>query len=436
VARPGTALTHRTLALAVDAVSWRVALQAVSAGGFTGWTRPTALVSPFPSLTHVAFARLFEPFGSGPANGYEVRYFDSDANRMAGGNPLTYRSDVPPWGELFDSPRHGVAAKAVNYVSSPRAVLAEFDAVAAEALESSRDVMLMYIGATDGVAHLYEDDGLVEVMLALDIRLAELQEQHRSRRGGPLRVVLFSDHGCGRAPVRYAESLRRLLGEAGLAVVERLDGPGDIVAPMFGIVNYGALFAGSPGAAASAAQAAASHPAVDLSAYAEEGGVIVLTCQGRARIEQREGPDGRWFRYAPSGADVLACADAARRLAETGRVDANGFAHEDDWFELTWQGSYPDPLRRLVDALTGDRVASRADVLLSLDPGRSWGWRSAYAGSRFRGGLKGTHGGLDRGSSLGFLMVNEDGADLPRAVPAHRALRGLIGDPRPSASQR
>jgi len=429
----GTASAPRTLALAVDAVSWRIVDQAMRAGGFAGWTPPTALVSPFPSLTHVAFARLLEPFGCGPARGYEVRYFDAEANRMTGGNPVTYRHDVPPWGELFDSPRRGVAAKIVNYVSSPRAVLAEFDAVAAETLESSRDVMLMYIGATDGVAHLYEDQGLVEAMLALDMRLSDLQERHGVLRGVPLRVVLFSDHGCGRAPVRYADSLRPLLREAGLSMVDRLDGPDDVVAPMFGIVNYGALFLGSRGAAATAGQAVAEHPAVEVSAYAHAGGVVAQSRDGRARIDRRRGTDGWWFRYAPEGADVLHCAEAAARLAESGRVDADGFAHEDDWFEQTWGGPYPDALRRLVDALTGDRVVNRADVLLSLGPGWSWGWRSAYAGSRFRGGLKGTHGGLDAGSTLGFVMANDTETDPPAAVAAHRALPRLVGDLRPQA---
>jgi hypothetical protein len=60
---------------------------------------------------------------------------------------------------------------------------------------------------------------------------------------------------------------------------------------------------------------------------------------------------------------------------------------------------------------------------MSLGPGWSWGLRSAFAGGLVRGGrLRGTHGGLDRESSLGFLVVSDPGIALPSAVRADEAL--------------
>ena len=80
-------------------------------------------------------------------------------------------------------------------------------------------------------------------------------------------------------------------------------------------------------------------------------------------------------------------------------------------------------MRRLALAFTGGRVGRPASVLLSLGPGWSWGWRSAYAGGLVRAGhLKGTHGGLDRGATLGFLIVNDPGARPPPVVRAEDAL--------------
>jgi hypothetical protein len=86
-------------------------------------------------------------------------------------------------------------------------------------------------------------------------------------------------------------------------------------------------------------------------------------------------------------------------------------------------GPPPPPLRRLREALTGERVQSRADVLFSLGPTWAGGWHSAVVGAWVRGGrLAGTHGGLDRESSLGFFMVDDEAFALASYVRSDSAL--------------
>jgi hypothetical protein len=99
---------------------------------------------------------------------------------------------------------------------------------------------------------------MVELLVELAGMLADLRDRHQRTRGRPLRIVLFSDHGCGRAKVRHAEGIDRALREAGLHVVRRLAGPRDVVAPQFGLVNFGALFLQDAGRAATAAAAIAA----------------------------------------------------------------------------------------------------------------------------------------------------------------------------------
>ncbi len=414
----------RTLLLALDAVPYRVAREAYARGAFAGWARPSALVAPFPSLTHPSFAALFQPFGVPPSWGYEVRYFDTAANRMAGANPLTYRGQVPPWSTLLDTPHVGVAAKVANYVSSPRAAAAELERVLALVRTSPHDVVLAYLGATDGFTHLYRDDALVEFLVALGRRLPDLTDQHAQHRGRRLRVVLYSDHGCGRCPVHYTGDLRRPLRDVGLRAVKRLAGPDDVVALTFGIVNYSALYLQDPRRAEAAAEAMASYQGVELAAYAPEPALVeVRGPLGRARVRWRGTTSGIRYSYEDLGGDVLRLADAARRLASSGLLDAEGYGHEEDWLRETAFAAYPDPLRRLADALTGRRIRSRASVLLSLSPCWSWGWRSAFVGGLVRGGrLKGTHGGLDREGTLGFLVTSDPASDPPAAVRADHAL--------------
>jgi hypothetical protein len=424
VALPAPERTARTLLLALDAVPFRVVREAFARGAFADWPAPSALVAPFPSLTHAGFAALFEPFGVDPSRGYEVRYFDATANRMVGGNPLTYRNEVPPWGELFDATHRSVVAKVSNYVSAPRAAAAELDAIFAEVLASTREVVIAYVGATDGFMHLYDDEAMVEFLLDLDDRVRDLRRRHLEACGRPLQLALFSDHGCGREPVHYTGSLKPLLRAAGLHVVDRLAGPDDVVAPTFGIVNYSALFLQSPQRAALAAGALTAHEAVDVASYLDGPGRIeVVASAGRARIRWRDTARGRRYAYEDVDGDVLRLSGAAQRLAAAGLLDDDRFAHEDDWLRESAFEAYPDPLRRLADALAGDRIASRATVLLSLGPGWSWGWRSAFAGGLVRGGrLKGTHGGLDREATLGFLATSDPGPGTPAVVRADRAL--------------
>ncbi len=86
-------------------------------------------------------------------------------------------------------------------------------------------------------------------------------------------------------------------------------------------------------------------------------------------------------------------------------------------------GYFPDALRRLARALTGDRIQSRASVLFSLGPAWAGGWHSAVVGAWVRGGhLAGTHGGLDRESSLGFFLVDDPGFARPSFARADTVL--------------
>jgi hypothetical protein len=272
--------------------------------------------------------------------------------------------------------------------------------------------------------HLSGDDDAVALLAELDGMLEELRDRHRARRGRPLRIVLFSDHGCGAEKIRHVEGLDHLLAAEGLHVVEQLAGPDDVVAPKFGLVNYGALFLRDPTRAEVAASAIAEHEAVDLAAFAPEPELVeVVSRAGHARVSWR-GPIGaRRYGYQDLRGDPLRLAGAVARLGADGRLGDGGFADEADWLRETAFGDFPDPLRRLAHALTGDRIESRADVLFSLGPAWAGGLHSAVLGAWVRGGrLEGTHGGLDRESSLGFVVASDPQLARPPVLHAEAAL--------------
>ena len=410
--------------IALDAVPFRVVEAARRRGAFAEWAAPSAVVAPFPTVTHVAFASLFEPFGVPPSMGYELRHFDTTANATVGGGVLDYARDRPPWFEFFDLPHRSLAAELANYVSPRSAARHAVDEIEREMLEATPDVFLAYIGATDGLMHIHGDDHMVELLIEIDQRLVALRARHQQARNRPLRIVLFSDHGCGNAKIHHAEGLDRLLRDAGLHVVEQLRAPDDVVAPKFGLVNYGALFLQNADRAGAAAAAVAGHEAVELAAFSPASNTVeVVARAGHARIRWRGAIGTTRYRYDDLGGDPLQLADARRRIEDDGALDGDGYAADDEWLRASMSGYYPDALRRLREALTGDRVQSRANVLFSFGPTWAGGWHSAVVGAWVRGGrLAGTHGGLDRESSLGFYLVNDAGFALGSYVRADSAL--------------
>jgi hypothetical protein len=420
----GTTEGPRTLMIALDAVPFRVIEAARKLGAFADWAPPSAVVAPFPTVTHVAFASLFQPFGVPPSLGYELRHFDTDANATVGGGVFDYATDRPAWFEFFDLPHRSLAAELANYVSPRGAARHAVDEIERELLDAATDVFLAYIGATDGLMHIHGDAHMVELLVELDRRLVALRERHQQARNRPLRIVLFSDHGCGSAKIHHVEGLDHLLREAGLHVVAQLRTPDDVVAPKFGLVNYGALFLQDADRAGAAAAAVARHEAVDVAAFSPAPDTVeVISRAGTARVHWRGTPGATQYRYEDWGGDPLRLASAQRRLEDDGAVDGAGYAADDDWLRVSASGYFPDALRRLREALTGDRVRSRADVLFSFGPTWAGGWHSAVVGAWVRGGrLAGTHGGLDRESSLGFFLVDDAAFALPSYVRADSAL--------------
>ena len=420
----GRHLGPRTLLLALDAVPYRVFEEARRRGAFSDWPQPSALVAPFPTVTHVAFASLFQPLGADPSHRYELRYFDVAANRMVGGSPIRYGRDAPPWSEFLDSPHRSLTSELSNYASPGWAARRELDEIERELFASERDIVVAYIGGTDGIMHLFGDEAGVEFLMELNERLATTLRRHLRVRGRPLRIALFSDHGCGSCKVRHATGFDDLLRDDGLRVVDRLERRNDVVAPTFGLVNFGALFLRDADRAGAAAFAVAGHDAVELAAYSPEPGVVDVTSPvGGARITWRGPPGAERYRYKDQGGDALHLTQALDRLVADGLVDDDGYASGDDWLRETGFEYFPDPLRRLVSALIGDRVQSRADVLFSLGPSWARGLRSAVVGSWIRhGSLKGTHGGLDRDSTLAFYAVSDPAFSLPPVAPSHVAL--------------
>lgn len=415
-----------TLILALDGIPYRVIEQAREQGAFADWPATSRLISPFPTVTNVSFTVMLQPFGVAPAGGYEVQHFDLERNRVVGATPIGYQKRSFAWRDAFDVMDRSFSSKMTVYVIPGHKSRKELAMIERELLATTRELALAHLASSDALQHLRGDRGTLRFLTELAPWLAHLKQEHVEQLGCPLRVVMLSDHGNGKGKVRGASGFRRLLRQAGLRVTEQLGGPDDVVAPTFGMVSYGALFM-QPERAEAAARAVAVHPAVDVAAWRSGPSELSLVSRdGDARIAWRDTATERLFSYSVQGQDPLQLGEVRRRMATASMLDREGYGSEQDWFQQSGLELYPDPLRRLVDAFTSDHVQNPATVLFSLAPGTAWGWRSAQLSCWLAGGrLEGTHGGLDRESSLGFFLTDDPALAAASFVRAEQALADL-----------
>ena len=430
---PADESASRTLILAMDGVPYRAMRAAREMGAFAGWGPTRPLVSTFPSMTNVGFSAILEPFGAQRIPGYEIRYYDPESNRVTGGGVSSAKFE---WRRHFQIELRGLWAKSGLYMTPRTSARKELRHIERWALEAPDDVMLALLSSTDALTHLCGDDALVRVLVEFSERLDELRRRHRETRGRPLEVVLLSDHGNTGPKVRRPEGLARTLRRAGLRPAGHLQRPGDVIAPTYGIVGYGALYL-EPHHAETAARAILEHEGVFLAAWKRDEHVVTLvTRDGEGRIEWRDGPPGRFLAYRPVDGDPLGLGSTMARMRQAGVLDAQGYASRSDWFDWTALERYPDAVARLVDSLDGVWVGNAATVIFSFEPGYAWGLKPAEVAAWIRAGrLEETHGGLDRQSSWGFFTASDPARDSPPAVRAERALAAWApADPCTTAS--
>ena len=469
--RPAPVLgAPRTLVVMLDAVPFESAaglpLAADGERLFAELSEPVPLISSFPSATTVALTGMFEPIGIERPPGYEARYFDRARREVIGGGLLSYRQIPFSWREFFDWKVHSLLRKAWGYVRPKKFSRWEVRRGVEAFLESDEPYFFVYVGATDGVAHLEGPDGFDPVFLELDRALDE------ARARETFHTVLLSDHGVGGGELldNVARAIRRTLRAAGLRPGERLRGDRDVVLVPFGLLS-GFVVITPPGREAEVARLVAAVEGVELCATpaarpepdADESW-LVAGAAGDATISRRERGGVVEWRYRLDGADPpdvpvdapvdVSIAEATAEVTEGAAGDpraslvgppadplgygdlAGVWLGDAEWYRQVADRRLPDALHRIDRGF--ELTLNPASLLCSVSAGFMYGAISTDLTSRITvGRLSYSHGGLERDDSLGFFMTDHP-ALHPRgpapsgAVRFDRALVGL-GAPLPDA---
>jgi hypothetical protein len=249
-------------------------------------------------------------------------------------------------------------------------------------------VTIVYVATASSMLSKYGQAGLDEVLAGVQRFCLQVLYE----RQGAVKITLLADHGHNLMPSTNVD-LSFWLRQAGFNVADRLTNPTDVVLELQGLVTYvGVRTDRAPQVSA----ALCKCPQVDLAAYLDGTRVIVRNAQGSAAIECRD----HQLRYVPVDADVLQYAKVIEQLRAAGKVDADGYIADADWFAATVDSQYPDGPRRLWDGFHGT-VVHPSEVMLTMKDGWCAG-RPAF--EKFIK-MASTHGSLNQVNTATFVMT-------------------------------
>lgn len=397
------------LVLLLDGVAYERIRSLRERGRFRLFRPPTRVISTFPSLTDLAYDSFL---GTGPTPGYEAAFFDRAANRLTDGAGVYLRGENERWVRHVHY-RLSFFRDVFMYlfpVPTFRGELHRARHALDERLRSGNRVAVVYILSTDALGHMLDREQIEVQLETLDRWL----ERALYERRGELEIVVLADHSNSAGAQRRFQVLR-LLRDSGLRVRARLERPGDVVVPLFGLLDMVRFHTYDDTTRRRLIDVLLSRPEVELLAWPDGDDVRVAGPDGTARIVARSAGAGREYRYASDEGDPLKLESALAELRTRQNADPEGFATAAAWLTATVELAYPAGPPRIWDGLH-HLSAERPDLIASL----SSGW---YVGSGFFAGfvkLQGTHGGLHRRASESFAM----GTSLDLTSPM--SLEGLF----------
>lgn len=394
--------------IALDGVPYQLVEQLYRQGRFRLFYPPSRLISCFPSMTDLAFNRIF---GGAKPIAYQAEHFDRAANRMVSGDGVYLSGENADWANQL-AYRGSFALDALAYLQPDMVFEHEMREMAAVFKTVESGQAIGYSVGTAGLGTQTGREGILRYLREVDRFCEEIVHQRRGR----VKITLLADHGhnmAGRGRVSFTDRLR----QAGYRPRQRLDKPGDVVTVNYGLVTYAAFFTDD---AVGVGQVLLHDPTVLLICYPLGDAVVVETLDGKAEIKQRNGR----YRYDVHYGDPLQlkaiiaqlkAADAIEPPAgdeeqelmgavapiRRQMVDADGFINDRAFFAATVEHEYPDALRRVWMAFNG-LVQKPADLIVVLQDGYCHG-REFF--DTLIGGATSTHGSLNQLNSTTFVLT-------------------------------
>lgn len=382
----------RHLVIILDSIPFDMVREMQQEGRFRLFHHAGRIISPFPVMTDLCLAEFF---GASPCLAVEAQRYDGQ--HLNGGYGTYATKENSPWLACVD-----------YYLDFKNHWMVYFwpDAWFSHELRRIQEIfrqksdgnLIGYCVGTSALGAKLGRDGHRAALIKLDRFCQSIV--HRMK--GHVQITLLSDHGHNLKHSRYMP-LSEIISRCGYRVTDRLEKPGDVVVPEFGVVTCASIYTRQP---ASVARDLIGVEGIELTVYQDErGDVIVLGRDGSACITRTD----TGYRYVPQSGDPLQLKPILDALAQRGAINPDGSVEDRVLFEATVDHTYPDVVHRLWHAFNG-LIAYTPDVLISIED-------SYHCGRRFMSeaiDLAAAHGNLHRLSSSGFVMTTA--GQLPPVV--------------------
>lgn len=387
------------LFIALDGVPYTLATELQEQGYFPSFHPASELITTFPSSTMTGFTGLFRPLGCEIPQGYENKFFSLSENRYRGHTWRDYRNILVPFHLFFNYYRHSIFNKASMYAAPARTVRHDLAKIKRRLLQAKGPHMdMVYIGGTDGAAHVLGRYRTALLLKTVSRRLEKLRAAYLKHHGKVLHLVLFSDHGFHFTKLRsiVTPEIKAALKKYHYRLKKSIRTERDVVPVFFGNLSSG-IFYTRETQAQGVARALADLNGIDLVFYKHGPHSIGVYSRNIEHALITVAQDGRELCYLATRGNPLNYPEAC-----LGR---------EEWWRLSRDHPYPNAINRLYDAFYV-LVHNKAQVMVSTLPDFEIGSSAARIGGHIHGGLEGTHGGLFRSASAAFVMTT-----LPITLP-------------------
>jgi len=392
------------------------------------YAKPVRVISTFPSTSTIAFTGLFRGIGAGRSAGYDSKFYSYEQNKVLGSLMEADDFAVPSFSPYFVVKRSSGFDQMIMYAFPSMAMDDDLEKIKPELWKSpNKENIFVYLGSTDGVAHLDGREELEEMFVEVLDYVENLREEYEDTFEKPLKVTLFSDHG-----VRWVSLNQITVGQvedqidaAGFQLRhDQLKNDNDVVSVTWGNVS-GAHFYCSEENAADVSKALSNVEGFELIFYRKKNQIFVLGDEGHSLAEIKFDILLNRYGYHPIIGDPLHYKVLVKALREEKNLDAQGTASEKDWFRVSKNHAFPDALYRVVDSFTG-LVKNPAAIIVSIKENYEYGDTVTRVGAFFRGGMLGTHGSIRNSSSSAFLMTSDKESHLPETLRYDQALKSVF----------
>ncbi len=421
----------QTLVIALDGVPYDLIKKMHDDGYFQGFQEPSKVISTFPSTTTAAFGAMFHEVGGERPPGYDREYFSFKKRKIEGFLSELHPKSPRNFRNMFDYYRRSPFQKFWIYAAP--GFSGHRDLIKIRHLlwdRPDRKLLLAYIGGTDGAGHILGGARVRHWLIYMDQFLQKMRKQYQEEFGEDLQMTLFSDHGFHyiRKPDAVPKrDLVQRLRKVGLSLSNNLWRKDHVVAIEWGNISGASVYV-DESKVQQVAEILATTRGIDLVAYRSGENIEVLNYRNpsgdRAQVSCEA--EGKRCRYEALAGDPLQYESVLRDFHARGRVDAQGYVSEDDWFQATKNHHYPDAPFRLYEAFF-DLVTNPAPILFSTYPDYEYGDVRTRVGAWFHGGLKGTHGGLFQEASAAFVMTTDAKEKFPESLRYNEILPMVLG---------